>query len=260
MSLVSRVAAAFAFLSALAFSMPANAQAYGNFLEVRGERLADTNALVQNYRQMVYGGQAVRWRTAVRVFLLGDSVDTHRGQVRALLGEFETLTGVSFSLVEDESLANLRIYFSARAWFNSQAARAFDDAQRVLCFTNTRTQNGTIQQAFVVIPEDLQPRAARACLAHEMMHAIGFGGHPPQSFDSALRNGVAADRLTTNDRIIIRARYDDRLRNAANGTEAMGIATQVLGDMLGRVLEAAGDTLNALAFDGDPVSKDFDGA
>jgi hypothetical protein len=259
MSHLSRVAAALSLLGALAFAAPAAAQNYQNYIEVRGERLADLNTMVQNYRNMVYGGQAGRWRTGVRVFLLGDNVENYRAQVVALLDEFELLTGVSFSLVENEDLANLRIYFSARAWFNSQAARAFDDAQRVLCFTNTRTQNGTIQAAFVVIPEDLQPRASRSCLAHEMMHAIGFGGHPPQTFDSALRNGVAADRLTTTDRIIIRARYDDRLRDAANGTQAMGIATQVLGDLLARVHEA-GNAMDVLANDGIPVSKDFDGA
>jgi hypothetical protein len=260
MSQPSRFATALTLLGALAFSAPAAAQNYQNYIEVRGERLADINTMVQNYRAMVYGGQAGRWRTGVRVFLIGDTVDTYIGQVRSLLAEFEQLTGVSFSLVDNEDLANLRIYFSARAWFNSQAARAFDDPQRVLCFTNTRTQNGAILQAFVVIPEDLQPRASRSCLAHEMMHAIGFGGHPPQTFDSALRNGVAADRLTTNDRIVIRARYDDRLRDAANGTQAMGIATQVLNDLLSRVHEAAGDAMDVLANDGVPVSKDFDGA
>jgi hypothetical protein len=259
LSHVSRLAAAALCAGMLALSGAASAQNYGNYLEVRGERLANLPTLVENYRAMVYGGQAGRWNTGVRVFLIGDTVENYLGEVRTLLGEFAALTGVSFSIVTNEDLANLRIYFWARAWFNSQAAHAFNDSQRVLCFTNTRTQNGSILQAFVVIPKDLQPRASRACLAHELMHAIGFGGHPPQTFDSALRKGIAADRLTTNDRIIIRARYDDRLRNA-NSTQAMGVATQVLGELLSRVQEAAGDARDVLAHDGVRVSKDFDGA
>ncbi|MBM3506975.1 MAG: DUF2927 domain-containing protein [Alphaproteobacteria bacterium] len=239
--------------------VPASAQAYQNYLEVRGERLANQSTLVQNFRAMAYGGQVARWRTGVRVFLVGDTAPEHRERVRAFLGELATLTNLAFSLVDEESRTNLRIYFSARDWFNSQAARAFARPQTVLCFTNMRAQAGAIQQAFVVIPEDLQPRASRACLAHEMMHAIGFGGHPPQEFDSALRNGIAADRLTTNDRILIRARYDERLWAAANAGDAVGVATTVIGELLGRVQDAA-DVFEALAYEGgEPISKYFGG-
>ncbi len=225
---------------------PARAQ---DMIDQRGERLGTIDTLMQNFRIMAFEGGAnfYRWRVPVRVTLIGEAAETYRGEVRGLLGEFSMLTGISFRLTEDADEANMQIFFSERAYFQSAAALAFARPQNVLCFTSTRSDGaGGITVAVTVIPEDLTPRASRSCLAHELMHAIGFRGHPINTFDSALRNGIAAVRLTTNDRILIRALYDPALRPGGNSQNILAAATTIVRNLLGEVQEAT-DPLDVLA-------------
>ena len=221
---------------------PALAQVQA-LIEHRGERLGTAEILVQNFRLMAFdggGGSLRRWNQPVRAILIGEAADTYRNEVRALFAAFSELTGVSFALTADESQANMRIFFSAREFYRTAVAEAFAQPANILCFTQTRSAGtGAIAAVTTVIPEDLNPRAARSCLAHELMHAIGFQGHPQRTFDSALLNGaVAADRLTMNDRILIRALYDPRLRPNLSAQASMAIATGVIDALLAEVLEA----------------------
>ncbi|MBM3507252.1 MAG: DUF2927 domain-containing protein [Alphaproteobacteria bacterium] len=227
--------------------------------EVQADRLATIQVLLQNFDAMAFGDAGdrnkwtavQRWREPVRVVLIGERADEFREDVRAILAAFDLLTGIPFTLADGDGAANLRVFFSEREYYRTAVARSFPRPDQVVCFTNTSVEaNGVIRAAHTVIPEDLSARAVRTCLAHELMHAIGFHGHPQRSFDSALRNGIGIERLTVNDRLLIRALYDSRLRLDMTPDEALAAATEVVGDLQPKVQAIAGpmaDPMDVLA-------------
>ena len=220
----------------------------------RPDRIAPFEAMMQNFDRMAFGEEGERrawtavqrWQEPVRAILIGDNAEVYREDVRSLFAEFGRLTGIPFTLTDGDSNANMRIFFSARDWYRSAVGRSFPRPEAVVCFTNTSVdQCGAIGLTNTVIPEDLGGRAARSCLAHELMHALGFQGHPARSFESALRNGVGFEQLTVNDRILIRTLYDPRLRPQMSVEDGLAAARDIVSDLVDRV-QAARDPMEVL--------------
>ena len=183
------------------------------------ERPATLQTLVSQFERMVFDEAKpsspwtsfAKWQSPVHAILIDAERDA-RERVRGLFAEFEALTGIEFVLSEADSAANIKIFFSDRQWYRTAAQDSFEGANNILCFTSsTLDRNGALVHATVVIPDDLRSGTSAGCLAHELMHALGFAGHPGRQIASALRNGRNDGRLTLNDRILIRALYDDAL-------------------------------------------------
>ncbi len=227
--------------------------------ETRTDRIAPFETLMQNFDRMAFGEEnerrawtaVQRWREPVRAILIGDNAEAYREDVRALFAEFSQLTGVAFTLTDGDSNANMRIFFSARDWYRSAVGRSFPRPEAVVCFTNTSVdQAGAIGMTNTVIPEDLSSRLARSCLTHELMHGLGFQGQPARTFESALRNGVGFEQLTVNDRILIRALYDSRLKSDMGADEALAAAKGIVSELVARV-QAARDPMDVLSQGGN---------
>ncbi|MDA1132264.1 MAG: DUF2927 domain-containing protein [Proteobacteria bacterium] len=218
--------AAVAFLLILAAS-PATAQ----------DRPATASTLQRNFEAMVFDATVEvlpwspfrRWREEVRAVLIGEGSEAFAPHLRALFGEFEALTGIRFTLSESDSAATVEIVFARRDWYLGAAARSFTEPERVQCFSNTvMGGQGWMLSGFVVIPDDLPRREVEVCLAHEMMHILGFSGHPSRTFSSVLRNGNAPSALTINDRILLRAFYDPELRAGMLHEEMFAASQRIL--------------------------------
>jgi hypothetical protein len=156
----------------------------------------------------------------------------------------EAVTGLEFSVPEADSDAAIQIFFSERDWYRSAAARSFPRPEQVLCFSNTNVNlYGEIDSATAVIPNDLGAVRVGECLAHEIMHTLGFQGHPAPTLHSALRNGDAPEVFTVNDLVLIRTLYDDRLTTNMLRAEVLATAREIIGGLLDRLK----DTDNPLA-------------
>ena len=218
-------------------------------------RPSSPDALLRNFERMAFGedGPALEWSTLERwgqpvaAILVGDGGEPYRADIETVFAIFEAMTGLEFTLPQADSAADIEIFFSERAWFRSATANRFPQSGRVLCFANTLTDfSGTVISAVAVIPNDLRETRVDECIAHELMHTLGFPGHPSRTLNSALRNGNASRNLTVNDMILIRTLYDPRLRPGMLRGEVLLLAKEIIGEMLGRVRTAA-DPVAALA-------------
>ena len=203
--------------------------------------IAATSFLLQNFERMVFDERLDplpwsafwRWREEVRAVIIGDKGMAYSKQVRHLFRDFEALTGVRFTLSESDSAATLEIVFAARDWYRNAAARTFPEPEQVQCFASTtKGHNGWIQSAYVVIPDDLSQRSVETCLAHELMHVLGFAGHPTRTFSSALRSkGRASETLTTNDLLLIRTFYDPTITPAMGREDLMAAVRSIVTEL-----------------------------
>ncbi len=226
---------------------PAQSQAPG--------RPTNIGNLVRNFERMAFPEEdqieewstIKRWATPISAVVKGDGGAEYRTKLRVLFAQLEALTGLEFSVPESDSAATTDVIFSDRDWYRSQAARSFQEPDQVQCFSNTSANiYGEIQTATVVIPNDLGTERVGECLAHEIMHTLGFPGHPQRTFYSALGNGNSPEVFTVNDLIIIRALYDPRLTTAMLRDEVLATARIVMIELLERVKDSD-DPLGALA-------------
>ena len=200
-------------------------------------RVAANTTLVKNFELSVYeeGRNPLpwmsfrRWKEEVRAVVIGKSSRTYIRNVREILHDFETLTGLSFSLSESDSAASLQIVFVPRNWYRNAVENTFETPEQVQCFATTTANGlGWIETAVVIIPDDLSRSNIEICLAHELMHALGFMGHPDPRFHSALRNGNAPQNITLNDRIMIRTYYDPSITAGMMRDEVVNTARRII--------------------------------
>jgi hypothetical protein len=223
-------------------------------VEYEGQREipASLDRLTENFATMVYDDLAepgvanrlIRWGQPVRVAMTGNVEKASLQEVSALLDEFEVLTSVRF-LISPPERANLIIIISREDF--DRSALLISHPDNVQCVTTTAGGGlGSITGAQILIPDDLDAVTTTKCLAHELMHALGFQGHPSLLFPSALSNEPSYATLSINDRILIRALYDNRLDWDMSRTTMVKNARSIITELLDQV-EDADDVLAALA-------------
>ena len=234
-------------IAAQLWPKPAQSQAPGNPENIEN--------LVRNFERMAFPedekieawGTIKRWKNPISAVIIGDGGKEYTTKLRVLFSQLEALTGLEFSVPEADSAATTQIFFSERDWYASQAARSFQRPDQVQCFSHTDTNIfGEIKTAFVVIPNDLGAEMVAECLAHEIMHTIGFPGHPQRTFYSALGNGNSPEVFTVNDLILIRMLYDQRLTTDMLRAEVLATAREVMIGFL-ELIKNYDDPLAALA-------------
>ncbi|MBT4709982.1 MAG: DUF2927 domain-containing protein [Alphaproteobacteria bacterium] len=220
--------------------------------EGQREMPATLDRLTDNFAAMVYDDVAepdvatrlIRWGQPVRVAVTGNVAEASLQEVSALLEEFEALTSVRF-LFSPPERANLTIILSRDDF--ERSALLISRPDNVQCVTTTAGGGrGIIAGARILIPDDLDEATTSKCLAHELMHALGFQGHPSMLFPSALSNDPSYKNLSINDRILIRALYDNRLEWHMSRAEIVTIARAIIAGLLDQV-ENTDDVLAALA-------------
>jgi hypothetical protein len=145
------------------------------------------------------------------------------------LERFSLLTGLDLRRVTQRSEANLRITMTTLAEVTQRSGSA-----DTLCLTEYGPIGDALDYADIYIPVG-QTVWLDNCMAHELMHAIGFSAHPKDNGNrSVLEQGAPARMrtFTALDAAAIRMLYDPRLRVGLDRDRALPIARIMAAEML----------------------------
>ncbi len=177
-----------------------------------------------------------RWEQPIRVHLSGWETTVVRDRLAWHLERFQLLAGVDLEIVARREDANLRVSLLPVEEVTARAGSA--DA---LCLTQYEPPSGAIEHAEIYLPLGHAVWLDN-CMAHELMHAIGFYAHPKDNGNRSVLEQGAPPRLrtfTALDVAGIRMLYDARLRVGLERERALPIARAIARDLVARWPEDA---------------------
>jgi hypothetical protein len=156
----------------------------------------------------------------LRISVGGSMGNAYRGQVATQIGPFLASAKIDYEILPagDDKNANIELKF-----ITFLPNVNFDAA----CITLRAPRLGATRRASLEILDRMVTR----CLAHEMMHVIGFVGHPHDS-NSILSYVYNNTDFTEIDRMMVRVLYDRRLRPGMRHIQAIATARDVLVDLM----------------------------
>ena len=207
---------------------------------------ATVEELTAAFADVTSGVLPARLSGAARLVLVGRRGPGADTAAHSVMRVFERMTGIPSEVADGEAWSEFRIDFVPRARFTELAALGGGTATQLArlsfearCYE--LSGRGTEQ---IVIPDSLSDSQAAQCVAHELMHAFGFGGHP--KVQSVLNQRGAWLTLTRNDLVLLRTLYDERLQPGMSADEVMRLVPIIIAELL-RLLEGAADPVEALA-------------
>ena len=193
---------------------------------------------------MVFGGGAqyysAAWSISPTVVVTGRSANYLEPFVGALLNTVNLATGMTMTLRQTSAgTEDMYIRLVPRAEFHMRNALCYNSV-------SVRGPNQRNRKEYLVIPNDHSSAMIRVCVAHEMMHALGFKNYPSAGFHSALNVHKDLDAFTTNDLILMRTLYDPAINPAMNRDQIMALAPDIIRKVR-RAFSRAGGDLAALS-------------
>lgn len=158
--------------------------------------------------------------TKLRIAVGGSMGDAYRGQVASRIGGFLASAKIDHEILPagQDKDANISLKFI------SFLPSTMVDAA---CVARNTPSLGVFRSATL----EVHDRVVSRCLAHEMMHVIGFVGHPHDS-NSVLSYVYNNTDFTEIDRMIVRVLYDRRLKPGMRHLEAVAAARDALVDIM----------------------------
>ena len=164
-----------------------------------------------------------RWDGPVAVRLGGLGTAKLRPKLAAMLRDLSQWTGVSFRLDPPGAYAR-RILISVKphSYFENRYG-----ARKLVCTAATYGRRGRLRRSYVEISAKFTD-----CLAHELMHALGFDGHwfgrpggmAMRSVMAHRYSSLRAPYFSKWDQMAIRLLYHERLRPGMARTTVLPMA------------------------------------
>ena len=225
------------------------------------DRIAGADRLVQSYDYILFRTQPRmlpvdnldRWAGPIKVRMYGEGVEKWRPVIARHLDVLSRLTGMKVSIDEFfEPYGNFFIYIVKNDQMAKFATRHTRDSRWISdlvgpnrCIAHFQSSFGKIEVASTTISSELTDDKIERCLIRDMTRLLGLIQH-----SGFIRPSIFSlvddhpDNLTINDRILVRAHYDGRLRPGMPRDEVMKNVRQVIAEL---VIEARNGAAWSLA-------------
>jgi TPR repeat protein len=182
-----------------------------------------------------------RWNKPLRVRMTGPMSGSYADLTMVRLKRMATLAGLEIvPLAADAKDQNFLIEFV-------ETTQLYAGGRAAGCVAYTQGGNTTDSVRLVI--NLTMGFELRHCITHELMHAMGFQGHP-HDIDTVLSYRYRRDDLTEIDLMLLPALYDKRLAPGMFQLPAMHAARDIIVDRL-----SGGDRSDAVRHLGDAYLK-----
>jgi len=207
----------------------------------------DADGLLQLFEALAFGDGAQtlrRFDKPLRVFIGGPRAAGHETTIMRALERVATLTELDVARVQSAAEANLEMLLVDHGQLRRAIASSrgeADPGRDPPLFASGLARvsplpGGRIFGAVIAIEVEgsYVGRHVEAVLHHELLHALGFPGHPHPSFPSALaqKRPRFAVRFTETDEIMIRTLYDPRLPLGRDARTTRDAAWPVISELV----------------------------
>lgn len=174
-----------------------------------------------------------KWNQNLRVRMTGPMSSNYDDLVMEWLNKIAGLAKLKVERVAPGATdENLLILFDESSYYVVNGRRAG-------CVAETRySANGVIAKATLTINLNMG-LGLRQCIIHELMHAVGFPGHP-HGINTVLSYMYQSETLTEIDQMSLRILYDPRIQASMLHLPALMAARQIIAEQLG-LIAAKGD-------------------
>jgi hypothetical protein len=165
-------------------------------------------------------------------------------------GKIARFTGLDIRIVNTSRNVDIEVHVSDDGPFSEEDADLLRSqpydlrwAEDTVCFFISGLLDWEVGRGIIIIDKGLPQGASQSCLLHELYQMIG-----PIKNSSALRYSIShgydrLTRLSLNDKLILRALYDDRLKPGMPREEAMRVARTVITELVAAVKRDGHDAL-----------------
>lgn len=183
--------------------------------------------------ELIYGGPfdaaipqargVWRWTGEITVAVQGPGSGTYQDTILDRTRSMARLAGLAVRPADEGEAATFVVRLSTET--NFEVRREF-----VRCYANLDSKDGRIVSAQVVISLG-NAKAPPPCMAHELMHAFGFGNHSA-IVRSVLSPVHGETDLTPWDRLALRVLYDRRLKPGMSRNAARPVIDELIDEFL----------------------------
>jgi len=201
-----------------------------------------------------------RWETSIKIFVFGYPYVRNLAELNTGMDILSRLTGREIEFSERKS-SNFAMYFSSHHRISkameSQGVQRGDDQSKqgnphevALCRVQVSLQKDSLGPGYALIATDLLRANNRStasggnywngpevisasCIMQELMNGLGFVDDSDQVRPSVLNSYPEQhETLSANDKLLIRALYDPRLKSGMARDEALIIAKHVIEELV----------------------------
>jgi hypothetical protein len=197
--------------------------------------------------------KAVKWPFPMRFAFFGKVPDWHRVLIRRYLNLISRLTKLEFEEVpEGIGQANYRFYFAKNK--DDMIRIGIENGQNendlkelvptIFCYAFFRVDRPKrLPIGIMVISGEKNNRQTKGCIAEEMTHALCLLGHNATYSPTIYSNKEFPEKLSINDKILLRTLYDERIKIGMTRKETTPIAKQIVEELVPAVKERGEEAL-----------------
>ena len=194
---------------------------------------------------------AVKWPHYVLLGLV-DVPTKFREFIESLTGELTCIIGLPITVYEAKNRArpNLRLYIVAPEQVSGRHETLGDLVFRRLessdCYAEFEFDvKLRIMNGHVYIRDDLSSQRMHNCISATLGHALGLRLRGAKNIERTVFNfeSPIVEKLTVNDKILIRTLYDERIKPGMKREDAMEIARGIIPELVRAVRERGVEAL-----------------
>lgn len=194
---------------------------------------------------------AVKWPHYVLLGLV-DVPTKYREFIESLIGELACIIGLPITIYEAKNRArpNLRLYIVAPEQVSGRHGTPGDLDFRLLessdCYTEFKFDAKLrIKKGDVYIRGDLSSQRMHTCISASLGHVLGLRLPVAKYIERTVFNFASpiVEKLTVNDKILIRTLYDRRIKPGMKRDDAVEIAREIIPELVRAVRERGVEAL-----------------